>query len=281
MTVVGAGDDRATFAERVSLQLRARYPGSQVELDPARYSLRVRAPGVDVTLPLAALQSACDREPHRSATLIADFTRSVERRLVPQAEEPLALGRVLWCVRSTRYLAGVGRSDELLTEPIGGDIVAFVAESLPGSVMRGVARAEWEAAAIDAAAVRAAATANTESRFLRLLTRVAAISRVPADGWRLSGDALYQGSILMTPSLLRALVERAGDDVLIGVPDRGLALVIPASAPGVERFPSRVVQEWREAMNPCSRDVVRSDGRGLRIVERSRRPTPLMPWLSE
>lgn len=276
-----AGDERAAFAERITLQLRARYPGSQVALDPAVYALRLRAPGVDVTVPLAALQSACDREPQRTSTLIADFVRSVERRLVPQAEPTFALERVLWCVRSTRYLAGVGRSDELLTEPIGGDIVAFVAESLPGSVMRGVPRSEWEAAAIDAAVLRTAATANTESRFERVLGRVAAISRVPADGWRLAGDALYQGSILMAPTLLRALVERAGGDVLIGVPDRGLALVIPGSAAGAERFPSRLVQEWREAMNPCSRDVVRSDGRTLRVVERRRRPTPLMPWLSE
>ena len=46
--------------------------------------------------------------------------------------------------------------------------------------------------------------------------------------WRMAGDTLFQGSILMAPDVIRAFVERAGGDVLIGVPDRGVALALPA-----------------------------------------------------
>ncbi len=83
--------------------------------------------------------------------------------MVPQAAEAVSLARVLWCVRSHRYLEWLARSEELLTEDIGADIVAFIAELLPGQVMRGVPRAEWEAAGIDEAAVRRAADENTRS----------------------------------------------------------------------------------------------------------------------
>jgi hypothetical protein len=280
-----AGDspgDRAAFAERLRLQVTARYRGTTVEIDPARFSLRVHGPGLDVTLPLAALHRACERQPARTAALIADFVRSAEASMVPRADaESVSLARVLWCVRSRSYLRSLARSEELLTEKIGGDIVAFIAESLPGQVMRGVPRAEWEASGIEEPAVRRAADENTTARFARVLERVAAIERIPADGWRLAGDSLYQGSILMVPALLRALVDRSGGDVLVGLPDRAVALIIPAALPAADTFARRVLQEWREAMNPCSREVLRSDGTSLRALEHGRRNTSLLPWLND
>jgi hypothetical protein len=279
-----AGDapgDRAAFADRLRLQLQARYGGSTIELDPARYSLRLRAPGVDVVVPLAALHNACERQPARTAVLIADFVRSVEARLVPQqSQDTVAPARVLWCVRSRRYLDSLARSEELLSESLGGDIVAFIAESLPGQVMRGVPVAEWEGAGMTTAAVRRAADANTQARFAKVIGRIAAIDRIPADGWRMAGDSLYQGSILKVPGILTALVERCGGDIIIGVPDRGLALVMPAALPAAEDFPRRVVHEWREAMNPLSREVLRSDGSSLLAVDRRRRTPSLLPWLN-
>ncbi len=279
-----AGDtpgDRPAFAERLRLQVAARYRGTSVEIDPARYCLRVRGPGVDIALPLSALRAACERQPARTSSLIADFVRNAEASMVPRPAETVSLSRVLWCVRSRRYLASLARSEELLHEGISNDMVAFIAESLPGQVMRGVPRAEWEAAGIDVAAVRRAADENTAARFTRVVERIGAIDRIPADGWRLAGDSLYQGSIVMVEAVLRAFVERAGGDVLIGLPDRSVALVIPAALPGAELFPPRVVQEWREAMNPCSREVLRSDGRTLRALEHGRRPTSLLPWLND
>ncbi len=130
-------------------------------------------------------------------------------------------------------------------------------------------------------AARRAADENTATRFARVLERIAAIERIPADGWRLAGDSLYQGSIVMVPALLRALVERSGGDILIGLPDRAVALIIPASLPAAATFGQRVLQEWRESMNPCSREVLRSDGATLRVVEHARRSTSLLPWLND
>ena len=273
--------DRAAFAERLRLQVAARYAATTVEIDPARFALRVHRPGLDVTLPLATLHRACQRQPARTAALIADFVRSAEVSMVPSAAETVSLARVLWCVRSRRYLESLARSEELLTAPVGGDIVAFIAESLPGQVMRGVPHAEWASAGIDIAAARRAADENTARRFARVMERVAAIERVPADGWRLAGDSLYQGSIVMVPALLRALVERSGGDILIGLPDRAVALLIPAGLPAAATFGRRVLQEWRESMNPCSREVLRSDGASLRVVDHARKTTSLLPWLND
>jgi hypothetical protein len=273
--------DRAAFAERLRLQVASRYASTTVDIDPARFALRVHRPGLDVLLPLATLYRGCQRQPARTASLISDFVRTAEASMVPSETEVVSPARVLWCVRSRRYLASLARSEELLTEPVGGDIVAFIAESLPGQVMRGVPRTEWGAAGIDVATVRRAADENTATRFTRVLERIAAIDRIPADGWRLAGDSLYQGSIVMVPALLRALVDRSGGEILIGLPDRAVALIIPASLPAAATFGQRVLQEWRESMNPCSREVLRSDGATLRVLEHSRRTTSLLPWLND
>ena len=276
------GHDGVALTERLRLQLQARFAGSDVEVDPARDALHVRGEGVDVTVPLGALRASVDREPRRTSALIADFVRGVERRASPAGHaEPVAASRVLWCVRSRGYLDDIGRRAELLTRAVGADVVAFVAESLPGNIMRGVPRPDWEAGGLDDTSLARAADENTERRFHRLLERIRAIERLPADGWRLSGDPLYQGSILMVRALLEAFTQRTGGDVLIGVPDRGVALVVPAGAPGAERFAQRVTQEYREAMNPCSTAVLRSDGSsGAVATTPSRRgPVPLMPWL--
>jgi uncharacterized protein YtpQ (UPF0354 family) len=279
--VAEVSGDRAAFAERLRLQIAARYRGTVVDIDAARYSLRVHGPGLDVTLPLAALHAACERQPARTAALIADFVASAEASMVPRAAETVSLARVLWCVRSRRYLASLARSEELLVEEIAADMAAFIAESLPGQVMRGVPRAEWESAAIDATAVRRAADENTAAHFTRVVERIGAVERIPADGWRLAGESLYQGSIVKVPAVLRAFVDRCGGDVLIGIPDRAVALVMPAALPAAEGFGRRVVQEWRDAMNPCSREVLRTDGTTLAVVEHGRKPTSLLPWLND
>lgn len=276
-----APGDRVAFAERIRLQVLSRYRGTTVEVDPARYALRVRGREVDVTLPLAALFATCEHDPSRTSAHVAEFVAAVEPRLVPAAQTRLSLARVLWCVRTRRYLQSLARSDALLTHDIEGDLVAFVAESLPGQVMRGVARSEWESAGTDVTSVRRSADENTERRFARTAERIAGIDRIPADGWRLAGDSLYQGSIVMVPALLRAFYERAGGDVLIGLPDRALALILPASLPSAEGFQRRVTQQFREAMNPCSRQVLRYDGTRLRGAEKGRRPPALLPWLND
>jgi hypothetical protein len=83
--------------------------------------------------------------------------------------------------------------------------------------------------------------------------------------------------------VLTALAERAGGDVLLGVPDRGAVLALPASLPSAERFQRRVLKEWREAMNPCSREVLITDGQTLHAMSRRTRTSGpvVLPWLAE
>src|SRR5579884_3726601 len=248
--------ERAAFIERVSLQLRARYRAVAVDVDPARFALRIHGEGIDTLLPLAPLHGAVLREPARAPALISQFVAAVEQQLMPRMSTTVHPARLLWCVRSRRYLRGLRRAGDLHTAELAGDLVAFVAEELPGSVMRGVPREEWEAAGLDEAALRQVAAANTERRFAGLAQRVAAAERVPVDGWRMSADTLFQSSVLMAPQLLRAFVERVGGEVLLGVPDRGVALATAATTAATRGFAQRVTREFREGMNPVSPVVI-------------------------
>ncbi|HEY5389243.1 MAG TPA: hypothetical protein VIJ83_01715, partial [Solirubrobacteraceae bacterium] len=113
--------------------------------------------------------------------------------------------------------------------------------------------------------------------------RMAKTDRIPTDGWRVASEPLFQGSLLMAPAVLEAFAHRAGGDVLLGVPDRGVVLALPAALPTAERFERRVTREWRDAMNPCSRELLITDGRSLRAASRRKRLSgpAVLPWLAE
>jgi hypothetical protein len=275
--------DRGAFAERVRLQLRARYHSAHVEVDSARFALHVSGSGLDLTLPLAPLYHSCERHPDWVPALISEYVASVEQQLTPQPAVALASSRLLWCVRNERSLAKLGRAGDLMRVPVGADITAFAAEELPGSIMRGVPRDEWTAAGMSDDDLQRVATANTAARFEPLVGRIAQTDRIPADGWRVASEPLFQGSLLMAPAVLAAFAARAAGDVLLGVPDRGVVLALPAALPSAARFERRVTREWREAMNPCSRELLITDGRSLRALSRRTRVSGpvVLPWLAE
>lgn len=275
------GNDRAAFADRIRLQLTSRYHGARVEVDNQRFSLHVTGEGLDTTLPLAPLHQAVLRDPAQTPALIARFVRGVENQLTPRPYGRFRTEHIIWCVRSTMYMKGIGRASELLMRPMPADLVAFAAEELPGPSLRGVARAEWTDAGLDDDAVISAGDAHTAARFQQLIERIRRTDRVPADGWRMGADSMFQGSALLVPGVLDALAERAEGDVLLAVPDRGVVLAQPAQLPSAEHFDRRVLREWREAMNPCSHEIVETDGTALRSHERANRRGWVMPWLSQ
>jgi hypothetical protein len=273
--------DRHAFAERIRLQLQSCYHGVLVVVDDAAFALRLRGAGVDVTLSLGPLHHACERVPERAGGLIADFVRRAERQLSPRPVTDVSPSRLLWCVRGARYLDGLSRATELVTRPLGAEMVAFIAETLPGSSMRGVPSTDLAAAGLDDASARAHADANTRARFPSLPERIRAAERIPADGWRLGSDPLFQGSVLLVGEVLAAFAERSGGDVLLAVPDRSEVLAVPAGLPGADRFRMRVVRAWREAMNPVSRGILVTDGASLSELEVTPRRAgfELLGWL--
>ena len=111
--------------------------------------------------------------------------------------------------------------------------------------------------------------------------------------FRLSGDRLmarFRPNVLLpvlggvaTVTLIATLVLGSPLAALVGFGALGvgLALVIPASLPAADSFARRVLQEYRESMNPCSREVLHSDGETLRVRDHGRRATALLPWLNE
>lgn len=275
--------DRGAFAERVRLQLTARYHAAHVDVDSARFGLHITGSGIDLSLPLAPLHHACERQPDRVPALIAEYVASIEHQITPQPAAKLSTSRLLWCVRTDRSIEGHGRAGDLLRAHIGADMTAFVAEELPGSVMRGVPREEWVAAGLGDHDVQRVANENTARRFEPLIGRLARTDRIPADGWRVASEPLFQGSLLMAPAVLAAFAERAGGDVMLAVPDRGVVLALPAALPSAERFERRALREWREALNPCSRELLLTDGRSLRSMSRRSKVSGpvVLPWLAE
>ena len=275
-------DDRAAFAERIRLQVTSRYRGAQVDVDAERFALRVTGEGLDATLPLGPLHQSVLRDPAQTPALIARFVSGVESRLTRRPAGAFKLSGLLWCVRSTEYMKGIARASDLLTRGMPADLVAFAAEELPGPALRGVPRDEWAGTGLDDDGVAAAVSAQTAKRFERLAERIRGATRVPADGWRMAGDPMFQGSALLVPEVLAALTERAEGDVLLGIPDRGVVLALPARLPAAARFDRRVTQEWREAMNPCSHAVLETDGSELREhLSATGRRAWVMPWLSQ
>lgn len=274
-------DEPHPFAERMRRQLRARYRGAEVEVDDRAFALRVRSAGSESLLPLSALHQACQRHPARTGSLIADFVRQAERQLSPRTGLEVRPARLLWCVRSERYLGSVRRAGELVVRHLGAGMVAFIGEELPGSLMRGLPREDLAGAGLDDEAAEERADANTAARFASLPGRIRGAERLPADGWRLGSDPLFQGSVITVPEILSAFVERAGGDVLLAVPDRSLVFALPARFPTAGRFRMRVVREWREAMNPVSRELLVTDGASLSEVPRPARRSrlELLGWL--
>ena len=275
-------DDREEFARRLRLQIQARYRDAGVAVDEARFSLHVTASGIDAHLPLAPLFNSCQRDPQASAGLISRFVASVEKQLTPAPQvAPLELAHLVWCVRSEKYLSGLSRREDLLERPLGGDLIAFVAETLPGQVMRGLPRSHWQTRGVDDAAVMASADRATAERFGRIAERISDAPRIPADGWRLSVDQLFSGSIMLIPEVLHALARRAAGPVLLANPDRSVVIAVPAELPSAARFQMRALREWRESVFPSSADVFQTDGVRLEAQPRRRGSIRLMPWLAE
>lgn len=260
--------DAAAFAERLRLQLAARYPALTLEADEARPAVRVSGPGVDARLDLAALHDACLRHPERSAALIADFVARSERSLLPHEPGDIDPDRLMWCVRTQSYLARHSRDADLVVREVAADLVAFLSERLPGSAMRGVPREDWSVLGEERAV--AAADEQTRRRFAGLPRRIRDAARVPPDGWQFSGESLFQGSMLLVEDVLAALVERSGGPVLLALPDRAIVHALPESSPNAATFDRRVRRCFRDSFNPGSDRVLRTEGLGLEAAGPSR-----------
>lgn len=256
---------RVAFVERLRIQFESRYRDLEVEADPAAFAIRLRGPGLDVSLPLAPLHDDCARTPSRTPRLIMDFVNASAGRLAHRSPSALSLGRVLWCVRTAEYLEDHSGASDLLTAPVAGPLVAFAAEALPGAVMRGIPRDEWVGAGLDDRRVRDAADRNTAARFAGTVERIAAADRVPRDGWRLTGDLVFQSSLLTVTAVLEALRRLAGGDVLVAAPERSAVLAIAAGDDdATARFRQRVLRTFRESLTPLSRTVLVAGEDGLR-----------------
>lgn len=247
-------------------QLKARFPSWGVEArDDETLTLSFRDEVRYISL--ARLYADLDEEGINPAERISRWVREMEGVMRPSFE--FSAEDLLWCVRSDRYLDDVAR-DSLITLPLAGDLVAFCAASLPGSVMRGVATYHLDERGMSEEDARTHATNGTLRRMQGTLDKIAAAARQPRDGWRLQGDILFQGSLLALKEGRDALRGLCQGDILVGVPDRGTLLCIAPSAPGEAGFSDRVRRAYRESFDPCSRFIYRLEEEHIVVEDEGR-----------
>jgi hypothetical protein len=269
------------FAARIRTQLQARYGGVEITVDERAFSTHITGAGIDSQLSLSPLYRACEKDPEAAARLIATWISSIESELTPHSDRPYAPSRLLWCVRSQDYLEEHSGHELLVKRELGDDLVAFVAESLPGSIMRGIPRVEIEAAGDDWREVMIAADIGTDARFSALVQRLEGSSRIPADGWKLSTDSLFAGSAFLCSAALQRLVATSGGAILLGNPDRALSMAIAVNALGAPDFSETMLDLFRQAMNPSSKAVFWSDGIHLLALPMRERGVGFEEWITE
>ncbi len=213
---------------------------------------------------------------------IGRFVAAVAPRLAaataapPGAENPVPdPAALLWCVRAGRDVRAHRRARELVLRDLPAGLCAFVAEALPGEIMRGVSQPAAAQAGVSEAALRAHADENTAARFQGW---VGSLDRIPtASPWRFGGDVLFTTSLLLVPEFLRTLAERGGGSARLAAPARALVLAGPGSEPDGARFAREVRRVFRTTPNAVSAAVLRTDGRALQ-AEPARMPGARRSW---
>lgn len=255
------------LAQRVTNQILSQRPGWMVE-NAGGFGVSVTANGATRWFGLTQLYSEIEGNPSTAAPAVARFAGRV--RVEMEALPQLGRSELILCVRSGRYLDGV-RRDELVWRHVCGELYCFVAAQQPGLIMQGLSRRALAQAGMDDEQALAVAQENTEARFGPTIQRLQGSQAVPRDGWRLRGDVLFQGSLLLVPAALEAFWKLAQGEVWFGNPERGTLLAVARSADGARLFPDRVRREYRRAMEPASAQVFSYGDGQLEVVKNSSR----------
>lgn len=269
---------RRQFQERILNQLRARYPEWEFAPVPDGFAVGAKLGRAQVVISLATLHETTRRPEASAPEEIARFVSSTGPRLAaaeasPEAQAAPDPEALVWCVRPLRMIQRFTRADELVLRPLPAGLVAFVSESLPGEVMRGVSADEAKAVGMDRAELEARSDRNT-ALHLRQWRQVLA-ERPSQNRWLFTEDTLFSSSLLLVPEFLREVAERGGGSAGILVPDRGMVVAAVREAAQPEQLQHIARRLYGIARSPLIPQMLITDGVGLALhpaEERTRRP---------
>lgn len=269
---------RRQFQERIVVQLRSRYPAWEFLPLPHGFAVVGRRDRHSVSFSLTTLHQAVSRPGAAVPEEISRFVAEAAPRLAvaesgaPEgAPDPTTL---VWCVRTERVIGRYQRSGELLTRPLPAGLVAFVAEALPGEIMRGVSLVEAEHAGLAASELESRADQNTAVRLDSWRQRLGATP--PQQRWLFTEDVLFSSSLLLVPDFLAAVADRGGGTALLLAPDRGVlvAAVREGADPDQLRHIGRRL--YGRASSPLIPQLLTTNGREILLHPSEREPR--RPW---
>lgn len=271
---------RQQFVERILAQLRSRYPSWEFRESDQGFAVIGLKDHSRVSISLTTLHQAVQREGSVVPEEILRFVQGVAPRLSSaEAGEGISsdgpqLDTIVWCVRTRKVINRYPRAAELLTRDMAAGLVAFVAEALPGEIMRGVSQDDAAAGGMDPSALAEAADRNTAVRLQgwRQLLEVA-----PVHGrWLFTQDSLFSSSLLMVEDFLRAVAARGRGSALLLAPDRGVLVagLDEGENPAQMRHIGRRL--YARANSPLCPQLLTTDGKSV-FVHPSEN-LPRRPW---
>ncbi len=270
---------RRQFQERILNQLRARYPDWDLAPVPDGFAVGARRGGAQVMISLSTLYESTRRPEASTPEEIARFVSSTGPRLAaaeisPESQAAPDPDALVWCVRPLRMIQRFTRADELVLRPLPAGLVAFVSESLPGEVMRGVSAHEAQTVGMDRAELEARCDRNTNLH-LRQWRQVLA-ERPSQNRWLFTEDTLFSSSLLLVPEFLKAVAERGSGSASILVPDRGMLVAAVREAAEPEQLRHIARRLYGIARSPLIPQMLVTDGSGVELHPAEVQPR--RPW---
>jgi hypothetical protein len=271
---------RQQFVERILAQLRSRYPSWEFREHEQGFGVTALKDHARVAISLTTLHQAVQREGAVVPQEILRFVQAVAPRLssaeageggLADAPQP---DTIVWCVRTRKVINRYPRAQELLTREMAAGLTAFVAEALPGEIMRGVSRDEAARGGLSPEALLEAADRNTAVRLQGWRELLAA---PPTHGrWLFTQDSLFSSSLLLVPEFLQAAAARGRGSALLLAPDRGVVVVgldEGENAPQMRHIGRRL---YGRATSPLSPQLLASDGQSVFLHPSE--TVPRRPW---
>lgn len=271
---------RRQFQGRILTQLRSRYPSWSLDPAPEGFAVRARKERSAVSMTLETLYESCRRPEASVPGEISRFVAAAAPRLAAaeSAPETAAAGldpdSLVWCVRLEKTVLGYSRSPELVTRPLPAGLIAFVSESLPGEVMRGVSGEEAGAQGLDRQRLGELSDRNTGARLGGWRSVLAAGAEQRR--WLFSHDALFASSLLLVPEFLAAVAERGGGQAALLVPDRGMVVAAVGEAARPEQLRHLARRLYGVSKSPLSPQALLTDGAQVHLHPAE--STPRRPW---
>ena len=255
---------RQEFLERLLVQMCSRYPAWVFCGADESFAIVGRKDRVRLTLSLTGLHAATLVAGARVPEEITRFVAAAGPRLSAAEESPTSEGEtpdrsaLVWCVRTARVIERYPRANELLSRPMPAGLIAFVAEALPGEIMRGVSRLAAARGGIPDAELMTSADRNTAVRLDSWRQKLAAPPR--AGRWLFTDDVLFSSSLLLVSDFLSEVADKGGGHASLVVPDRGV--LVAAIAEGANPAQLRHVARrlYGRSTSPLSPQLLATDG---------------------